>query len=123
MDSSTEHLDPYSGTTSRQETWAPKTPTTQTTRGPSDSSKEPPVDVPWYNPRGMSLHTRLIVGAVIVAVVVVATVVGTIEGIRANRYPDYSALNYTLVDTYEGTSFFDRFHYFSDQDPTDGFVK
>jgi hypothetical protein len=45
-----------------------------------------------------------------------------VEGVRANRYPDYTPLNYKLVDTYEGPSFFDNFDYFSDEDPTKGFV-
>lgn len=39
-----------------------------------------------------------------------------------NEYPDYSALTYTLQDTYSGTSFFDGFDYFTGYDPTSGFV-
>ncbi|KAF7591874.1 hypothetical protein BBP40_000916 [Aspergillus hancockii] len=77
---------------------------------------------PWYNPRGWSLRTKLIAGVVTVAVVV-AIIVGAVEGTKANRYPDYTKLNYKLVDTYSGTSFFDRFDYFHGEDPTDGFVQ
>lgn len=77
---------------------------------------------PWYNPRGWSLRTKLIAGVVGVAVVV-AVIVGAVEGTKANRYPDYTQLNYRLVDTYSGTSFLDRFDYYHGEDPTDGFVQ
>ncbi|PLB52080.1 putative endo-1,3(4)-beta-glucanase [Aspergillus steynii IBT 23096] len=82
----------------------------------------PPPDAPWYDPRGWSLRTRLIAGVVVV-VVIVAVIVGAVEGTKANRYPDYTQLDYKLVDTYSGTSFLDRFNYFSDEDPTNGFVQ
>ncbi|KAE8375432.1 concanavalin A-like lectin/glucanase domain-containing protein [Aspergillus bertholletiae] len=78
--------------------------------------------LPWYNPHGWSLCTKLIAGVVGVAVVV-AVIVGAVEGTKANRYPDYTKLNYQLVDTYSGTSFLDRFDYFHDEDPTNGFVQ
>jgi hypothetical protein len=55
---------------------------------------------------------------VLVIVIVVAVVVS-----RDNRYPDYSKLNYNLVDTYSGTSFFDNFNYFTGYDPAQGFVQ
>ncbi|KAL4787329.1 concanavalin A-like lectin/glucanase domain-containing protein [Aspergillus varians] len=77
---------------------------------------------PWYNPRGWSLRTKLIVGIVGIAAII-GTIVGAVEGSKASRYPDYSPLNYHLVDTYSGLSFFDRFDYFTDEDPTDGFVQ
>ena len=76
----------------------------------------------WFDPRGWSLRKKLIVGAIVIVVVIVAVVVGAVEGVKANRYPDYSKVDYKLVDTYSGPSFFDRFNYFSDEDPTDGFV-
>ena len=93
------------------------------TQESSKPFKKPTSAVPWYNPKGWSLWTRLFLAAAILAVVAVAVVIGTIEGIKAARYPNYTPLNYQLVDTYEGTSFFDRFVYFSDLDPTEGFVK
>ncbi|KAB8225549.1 concanavalin A-like lectin/glucanase domain-containing protein [Aspergillus novoparasiticus] len=77
---------------------------------------------PWYNPRGWSLRTKLIAGVVGVAVVV-AVIVGAVEGTKANRYPDYTKLNYQLVDTYSGTNFLDRFDYYHGEDPTEGFVQ
>jgi hypothetical protein len=41
---------------------------------------------------------------------------------KAQDYPDYFPLRYQLLHTYEGPSFFDHFNYYSDSDPTDGFV-
>ncbi|KAJ5718726.1 hypothetical protein N7488_004372 [Penicillium malachiteum] len=120
-----EYLNRYSSATSRipelQPTDIPKTPIAPAVPV-SSKQDEPPTPRPaWYDPRGWSLRRRLIIGVgILVAIVVI--VVGTVEGIRANRYPDYSPLNYKLVDTYEGASFFDRFNYFSDEDPTDGTV-
>ncbi|SPQ21189.1 f2cbb163-843c-445c-b6aa-eb9c4e475f41 [Thermothielavioides terrestris] len=65
-------------------------------------------------------------------IVIVIVIVGAVVGVRATRnnspdgtsssYPDYTQLNYTLIDTYSGTSFFDKFEYFSRSDPTQGFV-
>lgn len=50
------------------------------------------------------------------------TVGCSLSGRRA--YPRYSPLNYTLLDAYEGPSFFDHFTFFSDEpDPTNGFVE
>ncbi|KAJ5614713.1 endo-1-3(4)-beta-glucanase [Penicillium herquei] len=77
----------------------------------------------WYNPRGWSLRKKLIVAGCI-AVVIIAIIVGAVEGVKANAaYPDYSQLNYTLVDTYSGTDFFDNFVYYTAADTTDGFVQ
>ena len=120
-----EYLDRYSGATSQipelGPTDVPKTPVAQAVPSSAETTDNPATHVPWYNPRGWGLRTKLgVVAAVVVFIVVV--VVGTVEGIRANRYPDYAPLNYRLVDTYQGTSFFDRFDYFSAEDPTDGFV-
>lgn len=82
----------------------------------------------------------MIIGAVGVAILVIVIVV-PVEVAKENAYPDYSAINYTLADTYSGESFFDYFEYFtatvspykrhlldcmnytdSTQDPTDGYV-
>ncbi|KAL4810927.1 concanavalin A-like lectin/glucanase domain-containing protein [Aspergillus unguis] len=76
----------------------------------------------WYNPRGWSLRTKLIVAAVTVAAII-GIIVGAVEGSKERRYPDYSPLDYKLVDVYSGEKFFDQFRYFSEEDPTDGFVK
>ncbi|KAI9933079.1 hypothetical protein ASPWEDRAFT_42832 [Aspergillus wentii DTO 134E9] len=82
---------------------------------------EDQVPLPWYNPRGWSRRTKVVTGIGII-VVIIAVIVGAVEGTRARRYPDYIPLNYKLVDTYSGTSFFDQFDYFSSEDPTNGFV-
>lgn len=57
-----------------------------------------------------------------IVIVIIVVVVGAVEGVKANRYPSYTPLNYQLKDTYAGPSFFDKFNYFSDEDPTNGFV-
>lgn len=61
--------------------------------------------------------------AVGIIVVIVAVVVGAVLGVRANRYPKYSKLNYSLKDEFSGPSFFDNFEYFTGADPTHGFVQ
>ncbi|KAJ5924141.1 hypothetical protein N7466_008328 [Penicillium verhagenii] len=77
----------------------------------------------WYDPRGWSRFKRtLVLSGVGIIVLIIAVIVGTIYGIKANRYPKYTPLNYRLVDKYEGESFFDNFRYFTDEDPTHGFV-
>ncbi|KAL4929891.1 glycoside hydrolase family 16 protein [Aspergillus undulatus] len=78
--------------------------------------------LPWYNPHGWSLRTRLILAAVCL-VAIIGIIVGAVEGSKASRYPDYSPLNYHLVTSYTGRDFFDQFHYFDEEDPTDGFVR
>ncbi|KAI9924860.1 hypothetical protein ASPWEDRAFT_740224 [Aspergillus wentii DTO 134E9] len=81
--------------------------------------------LPWYNPRGWSNRKKIIcLGITIlifVAIISIGIIVGAIVGTRP-RYPDYVPLEYKLVDTYAGTSFFDQFDYFSAEDPTHGFV-
>lgn len=86
-----------------------------------EQEQDQPVATPWYNPRGWSVCKKVAAVAIILVIIVVVIVV-TVEGVKANRYPNYKPLNYTLADTFEGTSFFDNFDYFSGQDPTDGFV-
>lgn len=75
----------------------------------------------WYNPRGWSLRKKLLV-ALGSAIFIVVVILGPYYGVKLNRYPNYTHLEYRLVDLYEGTSFFDKFNYFSDEDPTDGVV-
>lgn len=58
-----------------------------------------------------------------IVVVIVAVVVGAVLGVRANRYPNYSKLNYSLKDNFSGSTFFDNFEYFTAADPTNGFVQ
>lgn len=95
-------------------------------------SVHPPDDGEWsgdatdqysrWDPRGWSLKKKIFLAACII-VVIVAVVVGAVLGVRANRYPDYSKLNYSLKDNFSGPSFFDNFEYFTDADPTHGFVQ
>jgi hypothetical protein len=51
-----------------------------------------------WDPRSWNLPTWIAAG-VIAAVVVVVAVVGGVLGARANAYPDYYKLEYTLKDT------------------------
>ncbi|KAL2858952.1 concanavalin A-like lectin/glucanase domain-containing protein [Aspergillus pseudodeflectus] len=86
---------------------------------PSQEDRE---HIPWYNPHGWSLRTKLLVGIFCIAAII-GIIVGAVEGSKTRRYPDYSPLRYRLVDRYNGERFFDRFGYFSDDDPTSGFVR
>jgi hypothetical protein len=118
------YLDRYSGAASQiphlQPTDVPKTPEIPVVPV-AESPERKPTGVPWYNPRGWAPRQKFIsICAIIVVIVVI--IVGAIEGVRANRYPDYSPLKYQLEDTYSGPSFFEQFNYFTEQDPTDGFV-
>lgn len=74
-----------------------------------------------FDPRGWRTCTKIIAVATVV-VIIIAVVVGAYEGWKANRYPNYYPLNYSLKDTYEGETFFDNFWYWSGADPTGGFV-
>lgn len=100
----------------------PKSPIVPTVTGAAKSPERPPYVFPWYHPKGWSRSQQILIAAVVTAVMILITVVGAVIGVKANRYPDYTPLNYRLVDAYQGTSFFDKFNYFSDEDPTDGFV-
>jgi hypothetical protein len=64
----------------------------------------------------------LILAAVLIVVLILIIIIAIVVS-RANRYPNYSKLNYNLVDTYAGTSFFDNFNYFTGYDPAQGFVQ
>ncbi|KAJ5669853.1 hypothetical protein N7462_010923 [Penicillium macrosclerotiorum] len=77
---------------------------------------------PWYNCCGWGRRMNLIVSLILMLSIVGAVAIGSIEIARINRYPDYASLNYQLVDVYEGISFFEGFNYFTEDDPTGGFV-
>lgn len=127
------YLNRYSDATSRLQglppTEIPKTPENPAVLVPSKSPELEGPKAPWYdhrhwslrNPKSWSLRKQLAVVGII-AVIIVVVIVGTYEGVQANRYPNYTALDYRLVDTYGGTSFFDQFDYFSGEDPTNGHV-
>ncbi|KAI1080657.1 glycoside hydrolase family 16 protein [Whalleya microplaca] len=76
---------------------------------------------PWYKPKYWRKRTWAIVVALIVAIII-AVVVAAVEVTKANRYPNYTKLNYSLSDEYSGTTFFDKFNYFEGYDPAQGFV-
>ena len=75
-----------------------------------------------WDPKNWTRAMKLcmIVGGV--ALVIFIIVVAVVES-RNNRYPAYARLSYKLQDTYEGSSFFDNFDYFTGYDPSSGFVQ
>lgn len=57
---------------------------------------------PWWNPNYWTkkVWAIVIIGiAIIIAIVVPVAVVVTRNNTEANKYPDYSAVNYTLKET------------------------
>ena len=76
------------------------------------------------SPRSWTKRRKILVAVAIVAVLaIVAIVVGALLGTRNNKsYPDYKQLSYRLEDSYSGPNFFDSFNFFSQPDPTNGFV-
>jgi hypothetical protein len=100
---------------------APQT-TPQPPRYSEVFGSKPVMERPWYNPLGWSGRKKLIIAGCVV-VVIVAVIVGAVEGVKANAYPNYSQLNYTLVDTFSGSSFFDNFEYYTSTDPSNGWVQ
>jgi len=75
-----------------------------------------------WNPRNWSwkLWTAAAVAFIVLIIIIVVPVVVTQK--NDNAYPNYTALNYNLVDTYSGANFFDNFDYFVGYDPSSGFV-
>lgn len=137
-----EYADRYSSETSRlprlgnttppRMSRPPKIPMIPEVTGAAESPERKPTDenenerngltlFPWYDPRGWSLLKKALVGLGIVIFIIVV-ILAPYYGVKLNRYPDYSPLDYRLVDTYEGTTFFEQFNYFTEDDPTNGFV-
>jgi len=75
-----------------------------------------------FDPRGWSRQRLIFAGVGLIIVIVVIVVTPVIVN-KANKYPAYLPLNYTLADTYSGSSFFDDFDYFVGYDPSQGFVQ
>lgn len=74
------------------------------------------------NPKNWSRKCWIILAIAVVVVLILIIVIAVVVS-RDNRYPDYSKLNYGLVDTFSGTDFFENFDYFSGYDPSGGFVQ
>ncbi|KUI65425.1 hypothetical protein VM1G_01250 [Cytospora mali] len=83
----------------------------------SEGAKSPQ----WYNFKTWSKKAWIIVG-VVIAIILVIVIVVPVEVTKNNAYPSYTTLNYTLSETYSPDSFFDKFDYYTDSDPTNGFV-
>lgn len=67
-----------------------------------------------------------------VSLMTTGLIFGVVFGVRKARqskpeedraYPDYTRLEYSLVEEISGRSFFDHFDYFTEDDPTGGFVE
>ncbi|KAJ5795289.1 Concanavalin A-like lectin/glucanase subgroup [Penicillium paradoxum] len=107
--------DQYSGASRRVSTET-KTPIATASQPETDATTK----YPCFNPRGWSLRKQILVGATVILALLVVIVV-PVEVIQ-NRYPNYTPLHYQLADEYSGPTFFDHFTYFTDADPTNGFV-
>lgn len=57
-----------------------------------------PSRMPWYNPRYWRKRVWAGVATIVVIIIIVVVAVAVSES-RKNRYPDYSALEYSLADT------------------------
>jgi hypothetical protein len=75
------------------------------------------------NPRGWPRAVKILVPVAVVAAALAGVIVGTVLGTTDTRYSDYLPLDYSLVDEYHPSSFFEHFWHFTDQDPTYGFVE
>ncbi|KAK4657295.1 hypothetical protein QC762_211720 [Podospora pseudocomata] len=97
----------------------------------SYGEKEPSL----WSPRTWTRRAWLICATVIIIIVIV--VVATVVGVNATRnnnnngsdelpfidaHPNYTKLDYQLVETYLPSNFFEKFTYFNNYDPSHGFV-
>ncbi|EPS29445.1 putative beta-1,3-1,6- / beta-1,3-1,4-glucan hydrolase [Penicillium oxalicum 114-2] len=94
----------------------------QYTINPRLASPKRGAPLQWYDPRGWPPWNRFLLAGFISSAIIIAAIVCIVTGMPAVRYPNYSPLEYRLQHIYRGTSFFDHFNYFSDTDPTNGFV-
>ncbi|GJN75468.1 hypothetical protein PLIIFM63780_009326 [Purpureocillium lilacinum] len=90
-------------------------------RGAPGNVRQARASMPWWNPRYWRKRVWAGIGVVLVVVIIVAVAVGVTQS-KKNRYPDYSAITYSLSETYGGENFFDKFNYFTGYDPAQGFV-
>ncbi|KAL2827234.1 concanavalin A-like lectin/glucanase domain-containing protein [Aspergillus cavernicola] len=91
---------------------------------PSDDISPLPSEEPRrYTLDDWSLRERIMASIIFVAVILGIVLIGVVVPSKASQYPDYDPLHYVLIETYSGPSFFDKFNYFSDEDPTGGFVQ
>ncbi|EAW10763.1 glycoside hydrolase family 16 protein [Aspergillus clavatus NRRL 1] len=78
---------------------------------------------PCWKPR--KGRKRMIVIALVVTLVTffLSLIAGPTLGYIYSQYPDYGHIDYVLVDEFSRHPFFDNFWYFTDEDPTLGFVE
>lgn len=76
-----------------------------------------------WNPRNWTRKIWIIATVVLICALIVIIVPAVVVTQKSSAYPDYSALSYSLADTYEGEDFWtDNFDYYVGYDPTSGFV-
>lgn len=85
-------------------------------------TKAAPPSGPWWNPKYWSKRTRIIVGILTGIIVLIIIIAAAVAGSKASSYPDYTPLNYSVADTYQGSNFYDNFEYWDTYDPAAGFV-
>ncbi|KAJ3474865.1 hypothetical protein NLG97_g9660 [Lecanicillium saksenae] len=77
--------------------------------------------MPWWNPRYWG--KRVWIGLAVVVAILIAIGVGVgVTVSKANAYPSYKQLAYSLQDTYSGEKFFDQFNYWTTFDPAQGWI-
>jgi len=112
-----DSLERYSGVNPADISKTPETPVVPVTESP----ERKPARMPWYNPRGWPLWMQVLCPCLLLATIG-GIIAGAVVGVKDNRYPKYTPLTYHLQDAYAGPSFFEQFTYFTEEDPTDGFV-
>lgn len=74
---------------------------------PPYDSYEKQTSPAWYNVKAWSKKKMGIVAGIIIVLLIIIIAVAVVE-VRKNRYPDYTALSYSMVDNIHGTTFLDR---------------
>jgi len=67
-------------------------------RGAPGNVRQARASMPWWNPRYWRKRVWAGIGVVLVVVIIVAVAVGVTQS-KKNRYPDYSAITYSLSET------------------------
>lgn len=69
-------------------------------RGDRDSGiRQVQTKVPWWNPRYWRKRVWIGLSIVLVIIITIAVAVGVTQAKKANAYPNYSELNYSLKET------------------------
>ncbi|PHH82555.1 hypothetical protein CDD82_5575 [Ophiocordyceps australis] len=83
--------------------------------------RRPRKDKSWWDPGSWPKSVCFAMGFILIVLAIVLACALTQEK-GPKLYPHYAHVHYTLRETYEGETFFHHFNYFSDIDPSHGFV-